>query len=70
MEVLYNFPEPEAKGYFAHGIKKIGKLEDRGYKMDSLYAWVRHLRNKNWWTQDMEDRFVDSVKETLLDENS
>lgn len=46
--------------YYAHGIQKIGEKED-GVRMDSMWAWINHMRHKRWWNSELEKYFIKEV---------
>jgi hypothetical protein len=48
-------------GYYAHGIIDIGSPEDGPERMDTMWAWVHHLRPKLWWQPEMEVEFKSEV---------
>ena len=41
--------------YYAH-LKKIGDSFDSP-DVPSMYGWIKHLKEKNWWNPDLERSF-------------
>lgn len=50
--------------YYAHSIKSEGKPDDAP-GIDSMWGWINHLREKNWWTAAMEQEFKREVSRLL-----
>lgn len=51
--------------YYAHSIISLGKEEDAPERMNTMWAWINHMRDKVWWHSDLEERFKEEVKKHL-----
>jgi len=43
--------------YYAH-LKKLGSPNDT-WDIPSMYGWVKHLKEKNWFNPDLERSFIE-----------
>lgn len=43
--------------YYAH-LKKLGDQSDT-WDVPSVYGWVKHLKDKVWWNQEIQKSFIE-----------
>ena len=49
--------------YYTHGTQEIGSpKDDMTSPIHTMWAWINHMRHKNWWTPQLEDRFRAEVE--------
>lgn len=56
-EIIFYFGLPKNNQWF-YSIYPIKKSTGEKYACDSLDDWVRHCREKNWWTPEIEKKVV------------
>lgn len=53
--------------YYAHSISSIGRPDDQSSRLFTAWAWIDHMRNKNWWNNGLEVRFLKEVSKHFTD---
>lgn len=51
--------------YYAHSIASLGDEKDHPSRMTTMWAWINHMRSKNWWSGTLEREFIAEVKKWL-----
>ena len=51
--------------YDARNITRIGN-EDDAPGISSAWAWINHLREKNWWSYPNEEKFIRLAEKICL----
>jgi hypothetical protein len=47
--------------YYAHCIGGIGEEDDKPAYLNTMWAWINHMRSKRWWSPYLESRFIKEV---------
>lgn len=52
--------ERDPEFYYAHSIHKEGQETDSAGTF-TMWSWIHHMRDKNWWTPELEEDFIKQV---------
>jgi len=65
-EVTVYFGNGQSKrAYDAHSIREIGTPDDDPGQLNTMWAWINHMRAKRWWHAQLEYLFIKEVKKHL-----
>ncbi len=51
--------------YYMHGITQLGDENDLPGYLHSMWGWINHMREKNWWNKDIEAAFIKTCMKYL-----
>lgn len=52
--------------YYAHSITSIGDEADQPSRMNTMWAWINHVRSKRWWNKSLEQEFIRETEKHLV----